>query len=97
MVSIVKLQLEVVKSRLISQQITLEASSEAVALLAEVGYDPQYGARPIKRAVQELVLNALSKSIISGKVTGDDVILLDAFEDKLVFRNVELPLKREGI
>ncbi len=97
MVSIVKLQLEVVKSRLISQQITLEASSEAVAFLAEVGYDPQYGARPIKRAVQELVLNALSKSIISGKVTGDDVILLDAFEDKLVFRNVELPLKREGI
>jgi len=97
MASIVNLQLEIVKNRLVKQQITLEASSEAVDFLSEVGYEPQYGARPIKRAIQELVLNALSKSIIAGEVSADDVILLDAFEDKLVFRNVELPLKRSSI
>ena len=97
MASIVNMQLEIVKNRLVKQQITLEASSEAVDFLSEVGYEPQYGARPIKRAIQELVLNALSKSIIAGEVSADDVILLDAFEDKLVFRNVELPLKRSSI
>ncbi|MEC8458000.1 MAG: ATP-dependent chaperone ClpB [Bacteroidota bacterium] len=97
MASIVNLQLEIVKNRLVKQQITLEASSEAIDFLSEVGYDPQYGARPIKRAIQELVLNALSRSIIAGEVSADDVILLDAFEDKLVFRNVELPLKRSSI
>jgi ATP-dependent Clp protease ATP-binding subunit ClpB len=97
MARIVNLQLEIVKNRLVKQQITLEASSEAVDFLSEVGYEPQYGARPIKRAIQELVLNALSKSIIAGEVSADDVILLDAFEDKLVFRNVELPLKRSSI
>ena len=97
MAKIVNLQLELVKNRLVKQQITLEASSEAVDFLSEVGYEPQYGARPIKRAIQELVLNAISKSIIAGEVSADDVILLDAFEDKLVFRNVELPLKRSSI
>ena len=97
MASIVNLQLEIVKNRLVKQQITLEASSEAIDFLSEVGYEPQYGARPIKRAIQELVLNALSKSIIAGEVSADDVILLDAFEDKLVFRNMELPLKRNSI
>ena len=97
MASIVNLQLEIVKNRLVKQQITLEASSEAIDFLSEVGYEPQYGARPIKRAIQELVINALSKSIIAGEVSADDVILLDAFEDKLVFRNMELPLKRNSI
>ena len=53
---------------MVKQQITLEASSEAVDFLSEVGYEPQYGARPIKRAIQELVLNALSKALLRAKL-----------------------------
>ncbi|MGB1184895.1 MAG: ATP-dependent Clp protease ATP-binding subunit, partial [Schleiferiaceae bacterium] len=92
MKAIVGMQLDLVKNRLSEQGITLEASPEAIAHLAEVGYDPQYGARPVKRAVQNLVLNALSKDIIAGKVNNDDVLLLDVFDGQVVFRNVELPL-----
>ncbi|MEY2963055.1 MAG: hypothetical protein RL754_316 [Bacteroidota bacterium] len=89
---IVGLQLDLVKKRLAEQGITLEASPEAIAHLSKVGYDPQFGARPVKRAIQNEVLNALSKDIIAGKVGTDDVILLDVFDDEVVFRNVELPL-----
>lgn len=95
--AIVELQLQLVKQRLQDQNITLEASSEAIGHLAEVGYDPQYGARPIKRTVQDLVLNQLSRDIIGAKVNADDVILLDAFEGELVFRNVGLPLSGDTI
>ena len=77
MSKIVGLQLNVVKRRLNEQNITLEASPEAIAHLSEAGWDPQYGARPVKRAIQNEVLNALSKEIIAGKVHADDVILLD--------------------
>jgi ATP-dependent Clp protease ATP-binding subunit ClpB len=83
MSKIVGLQLNVVKRRLNEQNITLEASPEAIAHLSEAGWDPQYGARPVKRAIQNEVLNALSKEIIAGKVHADDVILLDAFEGEL--------------
>jgi ATP-dependent Clp protease ATP-binding subunit ClpB len=92
MTKIVGLQLNMVKRRLNEQSITLEASPEAIAHLSEAGWDPQYGARPVKRAIQNEVLNALSKEIIAGKVHADDVILLDAFEGELVFRNVDLPI-----
>jgi len=92
MTKIVGLQLNVVKRRLNEQNITLEASPEAITHLSEAGWDPQYGARPVKRAIQNEVLNALSKEIIAGKVHADDVILLDAFEGELVFRNVDLPI-----
>lgn len=92
MSKIVGLQLNAVKRRLNEQNITLEASSEAIAHLSEAGWDPQYGARPVKRAIQNEVLNALSKEIIAGKVHADDVILLDAFEGELVFRNVDLTI-----
>ena len=92
MAQIVGLQLDAVKQRLHEQNITLEATKEAIAHLGMVGFDPQYGARPVKRAIQNEVLNALSKEIIAGKVQADDVILLDAFEGELVFRNVDLPI-----
>ena len=92
MSKIVGLQLNAVKRRLNEQNITLEASPEAIAHLSEAGWDPQYGARPVKRAIQNEVLNALSKKIIAGKVHADDVILLDAFEGELVFRNVDLTI-----
>jgi len=84
---IVHLQLNWVKKLVAQQQITLDATDEAVKLLAEKGYDPQFGARPVKRVIQKLVLNQLSKEILSGKVTSNSAILLDAFNDELVFRN----------
>tara|TARA_B110001450_G_scaffold35448_2_gene30988 strand:+ start:108 stop:2687 length:2580 start_codon:yes stop_codon:yes gene_type:complete len=84
---IVALQLNWVKKLVSEQQITLEATEEAIQLLSEKGYDPQFGARPVKRVIQKLVLNQLSKEILSGKITTNSNILLDAFDDELVFRN----------
>ncbi|NJW55571.1 hypothetical protein, partial [Salinimicrobium oceani] len=57
--------------------------------LAKKGFDPQYGARPVKRTIQKEVLNKLSKEILSGRVHTDSIILLDAFDEELVFRNHE--------
>ena len=55
--------------------------------LAEKGFEPQYGARPVKRVIQREVLNQLSKEILAGNITTDSIILLDSFDGKLVFRN----------
>ena len=84
---IVALQLKGVTKILAKQGITMDATQEAIAYLSEKGYDPQYGARPVKRVIQREVLNQLSKEILAGKVTTDSTILLDSFDDKLVFRN----------
>ena len=84
---IVKLQLDNVKKMIAEQNITFDATDEAIGYLAIKGYQPEFGARPVKRVIQKEVLNQLSKEILSGKVTTDSIILLDAFDDKLVFRN----------
>ncbi|MGB0973440.1 MAG: ATP-dependent chaperone ClpB [Flavobacteriaceae bacterium] len=84
---IVHLQLNWVKQLVGEQHISLDATPEAIALLADKGYDPQFGARPVKRVIQRLVLNQLSKNILSGKVTTNNAILIDAFDGELVFRN----------
>ncbi|CAM3868388.1 ATP-dependent chaperone ClpB [Flavobacterium cucumis] len=84
---IVGLQLKSVIKMLAQQHITMDATPEAVVYLAEKGYDPQFGARPVKRVIQREVLNQLSKEILSGKVTTDSIILLDSFDGHLVFRN----------
>ena len=84
---IVGLQLKSVTKMLAQQGITMDATPEAIAYLSEKGYDPQFGARPVKRVIQREVLNQLSKEILAGKVTADSIILLDAFDGKLVFRN----------
>ena len=85
--SIVDLQLKLLNKRLEKQSIQVEATEEALTFLAERGYDPQFGARPIKRLIQKKVLNQLSKEILAGKVLSENIILLDSFEDELVFRN----------
>ncbi len=90
--AIVRLQLDKVKKTLNRQDITLDATDEAIAYLAEKGYQPEFGARPVKRVIQKEVLNALSKEILAGKVTADSIILLDAFDDTLVFRNNSNPI-----
>jgi ATP-dependent Clp protease ATP-binding subunit ClpB len=84
---IVKLQLNNVKKMVAKQNITIDATDEAINYLANKGYQPEFGARPVKRVIQKDVLNALSKEILSGKLTTDSIILLDEFDDKLVFRN----------
>ncbi len=84
---IVALQLKGVTKTLEQQGITFDATPEAVTYLAAKGYNPEYGARPVKRVIQKEVLNALSKEILAGKVTTDSIILLDAFDNLLVFRN----------
>ena len=85
--SIVELQLSSLKKMVSKQNITIDATEEAIEYLAKKGYQPEFGARPVKRVIQKEVLNALSKEILSGKVTTDSIILLDAFDDQLVFRN----------
>ncbi len=85
--SIVSLQLENVKKTLALQEITLDATEEAISYLAKKGYQPEFGARPVKRVIQKEVLNQLSKEILSGEITTDSIILLDSFNDALVFRN----------
>jgi len=84
---IVKLQLAGLKKMLNKQSITLDATEEAISFLAEKGYEPQFGARPVKRTIQKEVLNNMSKALLSGEIKADSIILLDAFDDKLVFRN----------
>tara|TARA_R110000868_G_scaffold4211_15_gene26776 strand:+ start:12650 stop:15247 length:2598 start_codon:yes stop_codon:yes gene_type:complete len=86
-VKIVKLQLDQLKKMLAKQNITIDATEETIKYLAEKGYDPQYGARPIKRVIQKEVLNTLSKELLSGKISTDSVVLIDSFNDELVFRN----------
>ena len=85
--SVVSLQLENVKKMLLNQEITLDATSEAIDYLTSKGYQPEYGARPVKRVIQKEVLNQLSKEILAGKINADSIILLDCFDDRLVFRN----------
>ncbi len=93
---IVRLQLQQVQRSLNAQHISLEATDSAVQYLAEVGYDPQFGGRPVKRVIQKRVLNELSKQILAGTVSRDDAILIDTDEDgKLVFSNASIDL--EGI
>ncbi|MBT8297166.1 MAG: AAA family ATPase, partial [Maribacter sp.] len=84
---IVVLQLEQLKKMLDKQHITIDATDEAIAHLANKGYDPQYGARPIKRVIQKEVLNNLSKELLRGTIKTDSIVLIDSFNDELVFRN----------
>lgn len=84
---IVGLQLKSVTKLLAQQNITLDATPEAIDYLSKKGYDPDFGARPVKRVIQKEVMNELSKKILAGEVTTDSIILLDSFDGKLVFRN----------
>jgi ATP-dependent Clp protease ATP-binding subunit ClpB len=84
---IVILQLNALVKMLAEKGISMSWTDEAIQSISNQGFDPQFGARPIKRTIQKNVLNELSKEILSGKVTTNSSILLDAFDDKLVFRN----------
>ena len=84
---VVTLQMKKVKAMLEPQGFQLDWTPQAIEYLATVGYDPQYGARPVKRAIQQYVLNELSKRLLSEQVTREKPIIIDEFGDGLVFRN----------
>ncbi|MCB0403068.1 MAG: ATP-dependent chaperone ClpB [Flavobacteriales bacterium] len=84
---IVRMQLNGLADMLKKNDIKLSYTEEAVDQIATMGYDPQFGARPVKRVIQKNVLNQLSKEILAGKVKSDSEILLDQFEGQFVFRN----------
>jgi ATP-dependent Clp protease ATP-binding subunit ClpB len=84
---IVDIQFTGLQKMLKAQGIEITASSEALDWLSEIGYDPQFGARPLKRAMQREVLNELSKDILSGKIAADSVIKLDVMGKKFIFNN----------
>ena len=85
--SIVCLQLDIIKRRLAQSDITLDISQSAIDLLTREGYDPDFGARPVKRAIQRLLLNDLSKTLLSGTLDTTKTIIVDTDEEKLTFHN----------
>ena len=84
---VVRLQMRSVGRMLTEQGFKIDVSDEAISLLADLGYDPEFGARPVKRAIQRYVLNDLSKKILAEEVNRDKPILIDALDGKLMFRN----------
>ncbi len=91
---IVDLQLEELRTNLAKQQIQLTIADEAKKWLADKGYHPEFGARPLKRVIQKKVLNELSKQMLMQKVMPDSTVVLDVFDDKIVFRQ---PIKEEEL
>ena len=84
---VVRLQMKKVTDMLAPQGITLECTPQAISYLAEQGFDPDYGARPVKRAIQQFVLNDLSKKILSDEVDRTKPIIIDEYGEGLIFRN----------
>ncbi|MDE5902952.1 MAG: ATP-dependent chaperone ClpB [Muribaculaceae bacterium] len=84
---IVEIQVKSVQKMLASNGVQLEVTRPALELLAEDGYDPEFGARPVKRTIQRLVLNQLSKDILAQKVDNSHPIVIDVKDDELIFRN----------
>ena len=86
---IVKIQLEGLKQLIAKNNINISFSNYLLEFLAEQGYDPQFGARPLKRLVQKQIINALSKKILAGDIDKSKTVLVDVFDGVVVFRNEE--------
>ena len=84
---VVRLQVKKVQQMLEEQDVELQVTPQAIDYLAEMGYDPDFGARPVKRAIQQYMLNDLSKKLLSGDVNREKPIIVDSFGEGLVFRN----------
>ena len=83
---IVQLQIDLLNKRLEKNEIELKVTDDALDWIAEIGFDPQFGARPVKRVIQKKVLNELSKQILAGKIDHSQPVVLDVFEKEIVFR-----------
>ena len=86
---IVSIQWKEVQSRLKENGVQIDATNEVLDYLGRVGYDPQFGARPLKRVMQRTILNQLSKQILAGEISNDSTVLVEMENDEIVFRNVE--------
>ena len=84
---IVTMQIDAVRGMLAKNGVQLVVSDAAVALLTREGYDPEYGARPVKRVIQRQLLNTLSKELLAGKIDNNRPIIVDVADDELVFNN----------
>ncbi|MDQ5929906.1 MAG: ATP-dependent Clp protease ATP-binding subunit ClpB, partial [Bacteroidota bacterium] len=84
---IVGMQLKSITKMLALQGIVMDATPQAIQYLSEKGYDPQFGARPVKRIIQREVLNKLSKEILANNITIDSIILIDVLDGELIFKN----------
>jgi len=82
---IAKLEVKKLQKRLEREKLHLELTEKAWKLLGELGYDPQFGARPLKRVIQQQLTNELSKNILGGNYVFEDTILVDAKKDAFVF------------
>jgi ATP-dependent Clp protease ATP-binding subunit ClpB len=85
--NIVKIQFGQIAKRLAEQNISIRATGEAIDWLAQLGYDPHFGARPVKRMLQKQILNELSKQLLADKVDKNKEIVVDMFDNQIVFRN----------
>jgi ATP-dependent Clp protease ATP-binding subunit ClpB len=85
---VVRIQLQLLANQLKEQDITVDFTDDAVAFLAKEGYDPAFGARPVKRLIQRLVTNALSKELLAGRIVADAVVLVDIGPNGLEFKNM---------
>jgi ATP-dependent Clp protease ATP-binding subunit ClpB len=83
---IVAIQLNILKSTLAQKGISLVVKDDAAQWISETGYDPFFGARPVKRIIQKEVLNELSKALLSGKIDKTQSVVMDIFDGKIVFR-----------
>ena len=88
--NIVDLQFRGIKNRLKNQDLSLEATEEALVKLATLGFDPQYGGRPVRRVLQQQLLNPLSKELLSGQLDREQTVFFDFIEDRFVFRNAKV-------
>ena len=85
--SIIKIQLEGLQKTLLEKGVNLEFSDYALDYLAENGFDPQFGARPLKRLIQKEIINQLSKKLLGGTLDRSHPVLVDVFDGTVVFRN----------
>lgn len=87
---IVKLQVQGLEKRLAGQKLSLKLSENAIDFLAELGYDPVYGARPLKRAIQRYLETSIAKSILRGEFQEGDTIFVDVEDERLTFKRLSV-------
>jgi ATP-dependent Clp protease ATP-binding subunit ClpB len=93
---VVNIQLNNLKKLLGESGIRLELSDYALDFLADQGFDPQYGARPLKRLIQKEIINKLSKKILAGEIDKSRPVLVDVFDNMVVFRNEQPELEKSN-
>ena len=84
---IVELQLSILINRLKINELSIDVTEEAIDALAKLGFDPEYGGRPVKRVIQKKVLNKLSKSLLAGEIDNSSRVIIDFFDNQIVIRN----------